>query len=226
MIVTMTGASRCANAVSSAGTRAIAPPRTPRASPADSGRPSAGRMDIRPAVARTSDGPAIVGIDRVTGTVGGIVSATFWNEAIETLSAPDVRRLEDDRLAEQIAYDYATSPFYRARLDAAGVRPDEVRHARGPRADPVHGEDRDRRVAGGRRAPRRQPVRAARGDRPDPGDRRDDRPADADRADPARYRRLRRDGRAGAVDDGLSPGRHRLRVHELQPVLGRASATT
>ena len=56
------------------------------------------------------------------------MSATFWNEAIETMSAPDVRRLEDDRLAEQIAYDYATSPFYRARLDAAGVRPTDVRH--------------------------------------------------------------------------------------------------
>ena len=69
-------------------------------------------------------------------------------------------------------------------------------------------------------APRRQPVRAARADRPDPGDRRDDRPADADRADPARYRRLRRDGRARVVGDGLSPGRDRLRVHELQPLLG------
>ena len=33
-----------------------------------------------------------------------------------------------ERLAEQIAYDYATSPFYRAKLDAAGVKPDQIRH--------------------------------------------------------------------------------------------------
>ncbi len=54
---------------------------------------------------------------------------SYWNEAIETMSPGDVRRLEDDRLVEQIAYDYAASPFYRARLDAAGVTPDRIRHA-------------------------------------------------------------------------------------------------
>jgi phenylacetate-CoA ligase len=52
----------------------------------------------------------------------------FWNEAIETLSAAEVRRLESERLMEQIAYDYATSAFYRAKLDSAGVQPDHIRH--------------------------------------------------------------------------------------------------
>jgi phenylacetate-CoA ligase len=51
----------------------------------------------------------------------------FWNEAIETLSPGDLRRLENERLAEQIAYDAATSPFYRARLAAGGVTPDRIR---------------------------------------------------------------------------------------------------
>jgi len=51
----------------------------------------------------------------------------FWNEAIETLSPPDVRRLENERLAEQIAYNYESSPFYRAKLDSAGVKPDAIR---------------------------------------------------------------------------------------------------
>jgi phenylacetate-CoA ligase len=46
---------------------------------------------------------------------------------METLSAADARRLENERLVQQIAYDYATSPFYRARLDAVGVRPEEIR---------------------------------------------------------------------------------------------------
>ncbi|MDH4141908.1 MAG: phenylacetate--CoA ligase family protein [Chloroflexota bacterium] len=56
------------------------------------------------------------------------MTGRFWNEAIETLSPGAVRRLENERLAEQIAYDYATSPFYRARLDMAGVKPDQIRH--------------------------------------------------------------------------------------------------
>jgi phenylacetate-CoA ligase len=51
----------------------------------------------------------------------------FWNEAIETLSPDDRRRLENERLTEQIAYDAATSPFFRARLEAGGIRPDQVR---------------------------------------------------------------------------------------------------
>ena len=51
----------------------------------------------------------------------------FWNEEIETLSAVARRRLEDTRLAEQIAYDYATSPYYRAKLDEAGVSPADIR---------------------------------------------------------------------------------------------------
>lgn len=51
----------------------------------------------------------------------------FWNEDIETMT-PDARRqLEDERLAEQIAYEYATSPYYRSTLDAARVRPADIR---------------------------------------------------------------------------------------------------
>ncbi|HET9755975.1 MAG TPA: hypothetical protein VFP66_05700 [Candidatus Limnocylindrales bacterium] len=52
----------------------------------------------------------------------------FWNAEIETLSAAEVRRLESERLMEQIAYNYATSAFYRAKLDSADVQPDQIRH--------------------------------------------------------------------------------------------------
>ena len=55
------------------------------------------------------------------------MSGAFWDEAVETMSPAAVRRLEGERLADQIAYDYATSPFYRARLDTAGVKPDAIR---------------------------------------------------------------------------------------------------
>lgn len=52
----------------------------------------------------------------------------FWNEEIETLAPAQRTRLESDRLREQIAYVYSTSPYYRAKLDDAGIRPDEIRH--------------------------------------------------------------------------------------------------
>ena len=58
----------------------------------------------------------------------GVTGRLFWNEEIETLPPSDVRRLEDARLVEQIAYDYQTSPYYRAKLDDAGVTPAEIRH--------------------------------------------------------------------------------------------------
>jgi phenylacetate-CoA ligase len=51
----------------------------------------------------------------------------FWNEAIETLTPGEVRRLENERLTVQIAYNHATSPFYRAKLDAVGLQPEHVR---------------------------------------------------------------------------------------------------
>jgi phenylacetate-CoA ligase len=52
----------------------------------------------------------------------------YWNEEIETLPSADQRRLEDARLVEQIAYVCATSPYYRAKLDVAGLKPDDIRH--------------------------------------------------------------------------------------------------
>jgi phenylacetate-CoA ligase len=50
-----------------------------------------------------------------------VTERRFWNEEIETLSPTERRRLEDGRLAEQIAYVCATSPYYRAKLQDAGL---------------------------------------------------------------------------------------------------------
>jgi phenylacetate-CoA ligase len=63
-----------------------------------------------------------------TRELGGSVRGAFWNEAAEQRDPAEVRRLENERLAEQIAYDYSTSPFYREKLDSAGVRPEQIRH--------------------------------------------------------------------------------------------------
>lgn len=50
----------------------------------------------------------------------------FWNEDIETMSPAELRRLEAPLIAEQIAYVYATSAYYRAKFDAAGIPPEAV----------------------------------------------------------------------------------------------------
>ena len=55
------------------------------------------------------------------------MSRRYWNEEIETLGPAALRRLEGERLAEQIAYEHATSPYYQAKLDAVGVRPGDIR---------------------------------------------------------------------------------------------------
>ncbi len=53
---------------------------------------------------------------------------TYWDEAIETISAGKLERLESERLSEQIAYMYETSPLYRHKMDAAGVRAADIVH--------------------------------------------------------------------------------------------------
>jgi phenylacetate-CoA ligase len=56
------------------------------------------------------------------------MSRHFWNEAIETIDERDLRRLERERLREQIDYNYRSSPFYRATLNEAGIKPGDIRH--------------------------------------------------------------------------------------------------
>jgi phenylacetate-CoA ligase len=59
--------------------------------------------------------------------VTGAGDRRIWDEEVETLGPGALRALESERLAAQIAYNHRTSPLYAARLDAAGVRPEEVR---------------------------------------------------------------------------------------------------
>jgi phenylacetate-CoA ligase len=55
------------------------------------------------------------------------MSRSFWNEAIETLKPDAVRRLENERLSSQIAYNYASSAFFRQKLGSVGVKPENIR---------------------------------------------------------------------------------------------------
>jgi phenylacetate-CoA ligase len=51
----------------------------------------------------------------------------YLEPEIETASPETLRSLQAERLREQVAHAYANSPFYRRKLDAAGVKPAEIR---------------------------------------------------------------------------------------------------
>jgi phenylacetate-CoA ligase len=53
--------------------------------------------------------------------------ARYFEERVETMPSSWIRRLEDERLAEQVAHCYEEMPFYRRKLDGARVRPEQVR---------------------------------------------------------------------------------------------------
>jgi phenylacetate-CoA ligase len=58
------------------------------------------------------------------------MTKTYWNEEIELISERDRARLESERLRQQIAYNHSSSAFYRAKLESAGVTPDQIRDVR------------------------------------------------------------------------------------------------
>ena len=51
---------------------------------------------------------------------------THWSD-VESLSAADARRMQDQGLSEQVAYLAQRSPFYRAKFAAHGVDPSKIR---------------------------------------------------------------------------------------------------
>ncbi|MGA1159746.1 MAG: phenylacetate--CoA ligase, partial [Burkholderiaceae bacterium] len=50
---------------------------------------------------------------------------TFELEPIETASVDELRALQLQRLQATLAHAYTNSPVYRAKFDAAGVRPED-----------------------------------------------------------------------------------------------------
>ncbi len=51
----------------------------------------------------------------------------FWNPSIECLDRDKLRNLQDARLREMVSYVYDNTPFYRRKLDEAGVSPGDIR---------------------------------------------------------------------------------------------------
>jgi phenylacetate-CoA ligase len=52
--------------------------------------------------------------------------ARYFDERIETMPPAWTRRLEEERLAEQLTRCYERSPFYRRKFEEAGARPEHV----------------------------------------------------------------------------------------------------
>jgi phenylacetate-CoA ligase len=54
------------------------------------------------------------------------MDSRYLEPAIETATRETLTRLQQARLVEQVQHAYHASPFYRRKLDAAGVKPDDV----------------------------------------------------------------------------------------------------
>jgi phenylacetate-CoA ligase len=55
------------------------------------------------------------------------MTSPYLEPGIETASRAYLTHLQEERLRGQVAHAYARSPFYRRKLDEAGVKPDQVR---------------------------------------------------------------------------------------------------
>jgi phenylacetate-CoA ligase len=55
------------------------------------------------------------------------MSGRYLEPDIETASRETLRQLQTTRVREQVAHAYAHSAFYRAKLDQAGVRPEQIK---------------------------------------------------------------------------------------------------
>lgn len=51
----------------------------------------------------------------------------MFQPEIETLAIDKLRKLQTERLIEQVAYIYNRVPFYKRKLDAAGVKPSDIK---------------------------------------------------------------------------------------------------
>ena len=51
----------------------------------------------------------------------------YWNQRQECMPRAQIEQHQVQTLRKQLAYVHERSPFYRRKLDTAGIRPDDVR---------------------------------------------------------------------------------------------------
>ncbi len=52
---------------------------------------------------------------------------TYWNEKIETMPKEDLKAMQLELLKELVKNTYRDSKFYRERMDAAGIKPEDIK---------------------------------------------------------------------------------------------------
>src|SRR2546426_2132375 len=72
--------------------------------------------------------------------------AELWNERIERMPQEEMRALQLERLKRQVAYNYAGSLFYREKMDAARIKPQDVRSFEDFTHVPLMDKDEHRKV--------------------------------------------------------------------------------
>lgn len=71
--------------------------------------------------------PAGAGVKTIYMNMKGITEmGNYYDPGVETASREEITRLQDDRLVKQVAYVYENVPPYRKKMDAAGIRPEDI----------------------------------------------------------------------------------------------------
>ena len=55
------------------------------------------------------------------------MSQKYWNESIETASREQLAKMQLERLKKTVKHVYDNVPLYRERMDAAGIKPEDVK---------------------------------------------------------------------------------------------------
>ena len=55
-------------------------------------------------------------------------SSKYWNEKIETMPVPELRKHQLRKLKQQVNYCYGNSAFYHKKFDNAGLKPDDIKN--------------------------------------------------------------------------------------------------
>lgn len=72
----------------------------------------------------------------------------FCNDILNSMSAEEIQRYQEERLRAQIKYCYERSPFYKKKFDEIGALPDDIKTLRDLRALPVFmNKDQERKNA-------------------------------------------------------------------------------
>ena len=57
----------------------------------------------------------------------GVIMKRYYQEEIETASREQIREWQSERLVKQVKHVWDNVPFYRKRMEEAGLTPDDIK---------------------------------------------------------------------------------------------------